>query len=87
MRKFVECAPEPAAVDVRHARLLADALDDRLGLLFGADDDNGAARGNGVADEVERLLQKTVVFSRSMMLTPLRSEWMYGCIFGWRRAF
>jgi hypothetical protein len=50
---------EPAVVHVRHAdaqRLLLDGL---LGLALGADEQHGAALGDGVADEAVGLLEQT----------------------------
>jgi hypothetical protein len=54
--KLVSMPPEPALVHVRlaHAgRLLGDGL---LGLLLGADEQHGAAAGDGVLDERERVV-------------------------------
>ena len=46
-----EHAAQPALVDVRHPDLLGVALDRVLGLLLGADEEDGAAVGDQVADE------------------------------------
>ena len=46
-----EHAAQPALVDVRHAALLGVGLDRVLGLLLRADEQDGAAVGDEVADE------------------------------------
>ena len=52
-----EQAAEPAVVHVRHARALGLLLDRVLGLLLGADEEDGAAALGEVADEALRLLE------------------------------
>ena len=52
-----EQAAEPAVVHVRHARALGLLLDGVLGLLLGADEEDGAAALGEVADEALRLLE------------------------------
>jgi hypothetical protein len=62
-----EHAAQPALVDVRHAdagRLLGDRL---LRLLLGADEQDRAAVGDGLLDELVRAVDVVSVCCRSMM--------------------
>ena len=78
-------AAEPAPVDVELARAGRFAGDDFLRLLLGADEQDLAAAGGGLLDELERGAEIAKRLIQIDDVDAVARRMMYGFIFGFQR--